>query len=149
MPRITRYQGAIVRDHHVLLIKHTEHLNGHSYWLIPGGGIEPGETEEQCVRREMQEETCLSVHVERLLLDEPNTHGGIYQRRKTYLCHVLDGEARPGFEPEEDASAVYGITEVAWFDLRHPARWNELITSDPITFPLMQRLQAALGYAER
>ena len=146
MPRITRYQGAIIRDHHILLIKHTEHADGRSYWVIPGGGIEPDESEELCVQREMLEETCLQVHVQHLLLDEPSTHGDGYQRRKTYVCHVVDGEARPGYEPEPDAAAAYGITEVAWFDLRQPTGWNEQLVSDPITFPLLQRIQAALGY---
>jgi 8-oxo-dGTP pyrophosphatase MutT (NUDIX family) len=46
-----RYQGAIIRDHHILLLKQIEHASGRSYWQIPGGGIEPDETEEQCVQR--------------------------------------------------------------------------------------------------
>ena len=71
MTRITRYQGAIIRDHHILLIQQTEHASGRSYWLLPGGGIEPDETEEDCVQREMWEETGLHVHVQCLLLDEP------------------------------------------------------------------------------
>ena len=54
MTRITRYQGAIIQDHHILLIKQSEPASGRSYWLIPGGGIEPDETEEVCVQREMQ-----------------------------------------------------------------------------------------------
>ena len=40
-PRTIVYQGAIIRDHHILLIKHTEHATSRGYWLIPGGGIEP------------------------------------------------------------------------------------------------------------
>ena len=147
MTRITRYQGAIIRDHHILLIKQTEHASGRSYWLLPGGGIEPDETEEMCVQREMQEETSLHVHVQYLLLDEPSSPGGIYQRWKTYVCQILDGEARPGYEPEGAFATAYSFTEVGWFDLRHATSWNEQIVSDPITYPLLQRIQAALGYA--
>ena len=147
MTHITRYQGAIIRDHHILLIKQTEHASGRSYWLIPGGRIEPDETEEICVQREMLEETCLQVQVQYLLLDEPNMPGRIYQRRKTYVCSILDGEARPGYEPEAEYATEYSFTEVGWFDLRHPTTWNEQIVSDPITYPLLQPIQAALGYA--
>ena len=146
MARTIRYQGAIIRDHHILLITHTEYQTGRSYWVIPGGGIEPDETEEACVQREMQEETNLRVHVQSLLLDEPSTPGGIYQRRKTYICHVLEGEAQPGYEPEPDVASTYGITAVGWFDLRHPATWNDQVVQDPITYPQLQRIQAALGY---
>src|SRR3712207_4455567 len=98
--RIIRYQGAILQNDHILLIRYREQISGRSYWLIPGGGIEADETEEACVEREMREETCLEVAVERLILDEPARPGGIYQRRKTYLCKVVSGDARPGREPE-------------------------------------------------
>ena len=147
MTHITRYQGAIIYDHHILLIKQTEHASGRSYWLIPGGRIEPDETEEICVQREMLEETCLHVQVHYLLLDEPDMPGRICQRRKTYVCSILDGEARPGYEPEAEYATAYSFTEVGWFDLRHSTTWNEQIVADPITYPLLQRIQAALGYA--
>ena len=146
MQRFARYQGAIVRDDHILLIQHAHHEDERSYWLIPGGGIEPGESEQACVAREMLEETNLRVRVERLLLDELAEPGGVYQRRKTYLCAVEAGEASPGYEPEPDAAAAYGITAVAWFDLRSPAVWPDEVLADPITRPLLQRVRAALGY---
>lgn len=149
MPRDIRYQGAIVRDHHLLLIRHLHHGTGETYWLFPGGGREDLETEEACVAREMSEETHLAVTVERLVLDEPTERPGVYQRRRTYLCTVADsGEARPGYEPEVEVAELYGIAEVGWFDLRDAAAWNPDVCADPITWPQVQRLQAALGYAD-
>jgi ADP-ribose pyrophosphatase YjhB (NUDIX family) len=149
--RSIRYQGAVIHDHHILLLKQIEHASGRSYWLLPGGRMEPYETEERCVQREVLEETSLQVQVQRLLLDEPNISGRSYQRRKTYLCSVLDGEARLGYEPEAEYAAAYSFIEVGWFDLRRSSGWNEQIVHDPITYPLLQQLQSALGYlaAER
>ena len=147
MQRDIRYQGAIVRDHHILLIRHQDHLGGRSYWLLPGGGREAGETEEACVAREMSEETNLAVTVQRLVLDEPD-EAGAYQRRHTYLCTADQGEAQPGYEPEDEAAEIYGIVEVRWFDLRDAATWDPLARADAITFPQLQRIQAALGYGE-
>jgi 8-oxo-dGTP pyrophosphatase MutT (NUDIX family) len=147
MPRTIRYQGAILRDHSILLIKHRHHDDGREIWVIPGGGQEPGETEEECVQREMQEETHLQVWVERLLLDEPAYPGGIYKRRKTYLCTPIGGRAQPGYEPEPDAAQAYAITEVAWFDLQDETSWDPLAVRDPITYPQLLRIRAALGYA--
>lgn len=146
MSRLTRYQGAIILEDRILLIRHREHKTGRSYWVFPGGGIELGETEEECVQREMQEETCITVDVERLLIDEPGHPGGVYKRRKTYLCHPIGGEARPGFEPEEEAAAAYGIVEVGWFDLLDGRGWNQELTDDPITFPQLQNVRRILGY---
>ncbi|MEZ4733881.1 MAG: NUDIX hydrolase [Caldilineaceae bacterium] len=67
--RHTRYQGAIIQDDKILLIRHTEHASGRSFWVIPGGGREAGESEMACVAREMREETNLVVQVERLLVE--------------------------------------------------------------------------------
>ncbi|MCC6188356.1 MAG: NUDIX hydrolase [Anaerolineales bacterium] len=144
--RVVRYQGAIVRDHHLLLIHHKEHADGRGYWLLPGGGIETGETEEACVRREMHEETNLAVAVERLLLDAPGVPGGIYKQRRTFLCKVVGGEARPGYEPEAEAANVYAIDAVTWVDLRDPGTWGSFIQEDEATFPELLRVRAALGY---
>src|SRR5512136_2943143 len=100
MTRTVRYQGAILRADHILLIQHREHATGYAYWVLPGGARESGETEEACVIREMREESHLEVAVERLLLDEPSHPTGIYKRLKTYLCHIVSGTPAPGYEPE-------------------------------------------------
>lgn len=55
----------IVRDDKILLIEHVK--NGHSYWLIPGGGLNYGETIEECAKREMKEETNLDISLDRYL----------------------------------------------------------------------------------
>lgn len=146
MNRIIRYQGAIVQDGQILLIRHRAHDTDKSYWLLPGGGIEASETEEECVQREMWEETNLRVSVERLLLDRPAESSAVYQRRKTFLCAVLSGIAAPGYEPEEDAAAAYGIVEVAWLDLRDESDWPGLAKSDEITYPQLQSVRRELGY---
>jgi 8-oxo-dGTP pyrophosphatase MutT (NUDIX family) len=146
LARHTRYQGAIILDHHILLIKHTQHSSGRSYWVFPGGGIEPGESEEDCVRREMKEETNLEVSIDELLFDEPGHPGGLYKWRKTYLCRPVSGAASPGYEPEPTAAADYAITEVHWFDLRTEDEWGEKLVQDPITYSQMVNLRIKLGY---
>lgn len=145
--REVRYQGAIVRDNHILLIRHRENESGRSYWILPGGGIEPGETEEDCVRREMKEETNLDVRIRSLLLDEPDPHPeSVYRTRKTYLCDPNMGEASPGSEPEPEAASWYSIAEVKWFDLRDESNWDSALITDPITYGQLQRIQRKLGY---
>ena len=50
-------RAVIVEDGKILL---THELNS-GWWLIPGGGLEEGETPETCVIREVEEETGLLV----------------------------------------------------------------------------------------
>jgi 8-oxo-dGTP diphosphatase len=128
------------------LIQHRHHPTGQSYWLLPGGGIDGDETEEECVIREMKEETGLEVRVERFLLEEPDPPGGSYRRRKTYLCRPVAGVAKPGYEPEPEAAAAYSITAVQWLDLRDESGWEEGIKEDPFTYPQLARLRRVLGY---
>lgn len=145
MARTTRYQAAIIREQRILLIQHHEYANGRTYWLLPGGGIEDGETEIECVQREVREETHLEVAVDGLLLDEPGHMGeSAYQRFKTYLCRPLAGEPRPGIEPEPEAAMVYAITDVGWYDIYDESTWSELIVDDPITSSMLRRVRAAL-----
>lgn len=146
MNKRIRYQGAILRDDHVLLIKHREHNGGREYWIMPGGGREEGESEEACVAREMKEETHLDIIVERLLFESTIDDNDAYWNAKTYLCHIAGGEAKPGYEPETEASENYGIVEVQWFDLRHPATWDALLLADEITLPWIKRVREKLGY---
>jgi 8-oxo-dGTP diphosphatase len=146
--RRVRYQAAIMREDAILLLRAIDHIgDGKEFWLLPGGGILPGETDEACVRREVREETALEVAVERLLFEAPAPAGDVYSFGRTYLCRPLAGEAAPGWEPEVDTPERRTIQAVDWFDLRDPAGWPALIREDAITFPLLQAVRAALGYA--
>jgi 8-oxo-dGTP pyrophosphatase MutT (NUDIX family) len=146
--RSIRYQGAIIQEHQILLLKQIEHASGRSYWQIPGGRIELDETEEQCVQREMLEETGLEVQIDSLLLDEPSPPSdSIYQRWKTYRCTILAGEALPGSEPEADLVDAYSFTEVGWFDLHDPTTWDARLGAASYISAWLRRLQEALGYA--
>ncbi len=148
MARHTRYQGAIIFDHHILLIQHRRHADGRTYWVFPGGGIEADESEEECVLREMKEETNLEVTIEAVLFDEPGHPDGIYEWRKTYLCRPVSGVASPGYEPEPEASNDYAITEVRWFDLRSEEEWGEDLVKDAITYSQLVNVRERLGYQD-
>ncbi|PDW01035.1 NUDIX domain-containing protein [Candidatus Viridilinea mediisalina] len=145
--RDIRYQAAIVRDHHVLLVKVYDRTNGHQFWIFPGGGREPDEDAEACVRREVHEETSLTVIVERLLWVTPDIPEGGYTWLHTYLCRVVTGEARPGSDPDDAHDELATIRDVAWFDLRDPAQWNPELAAAKATPPLLHQLRSLLGYA--
>ncbi len=51
----------IIRDNKVLLLRKKEDLFGGGKWDPPGGKIEPGESPEACVEREVSEETGLKI----------------------------------------------------------------------------------------
>ena len=145
--RDIRYQAAIIRGSRMLLIYY-QYAPDAGVWLIPGGGREPDdETEEAAVLREVQEETCLTVTVQGLLMDTPslNEHS-TYQRLKTYLCIPPDDQdPKPGEEPEVEATGI--ISDVRWFDLRTPDAWPVDEVADRYTYPQLVQIGELLGYA--
>jgi 8-oxo-dGTP pyrophosphatase MutT (NUDIX family) len=145
MKRNVRYQAAIIKDNRVLLLRVKDHLDGVSFWLLPGGGREDGETEHDCIRREVLEETTLQVQIERFLFEIPDIPEGMYKTLRTYLCSVIGGEARPGREPEVDTDEIAVIQEVRWVDLRKPASWSPEVIEDRMTFPVLSRLREEIG----
>ncbi len=64
-------------------------------WEIPGGKLEPDETPEQCIEREIREELAAEVKAERILgvvdYDYPNFHLTMH----CILCSVVSGDLKP------------------------------------------------------
>jgi len=71
-----RAAGILVKDDQILLVRHEK--NGKSYWLLPGGGVDFGESVEDALVREFMEEVGLAIKVGPMVLVHdsipPNHH---------------------------------------------------------------------------
>lgn len=96
-----RVGAVIVREGHVLMVRERRldadgrHL-GVEYWTLPGGGIEPGESPEQAVVREVAEETGLHATSTRFLWEYGYPSGWT----DAYAVAVEDAEPRLGIDAE-------------------------------------------------
>lgn len=66
--RVVLTVDAVITDHHgriLLMERGTEPFRGS--WVLPGGLVDPGETVEEAVVREVREELGLTVEVVRLI----------------------------------------------------------------------------------
>jgi 8-oxo-dGTP diphosphatase len=102
--------GAVVTDGQGrLLIIQRGHDPGAGLWSIPGGRIEPGETDAQALVREMLEETNLQVKVGRLIgrVQRPGLGEAVIDIRD-YVVTVTGGTLRAG----DDAADARWVTAV-------------------------------------
>lgn len=60
-----RVAALILKGDSILLAEHEK--GGRRYWLLPGGGVEYGETVEEALKRELHEEAGLEIEVDQLL----------------------------------------------------------------------------------
>lgn len=117
--------GAVVLlDGRVLLVRRgKEPLHGR--WVIPGGTVELGETLEEALVREVEEETGLVVRPREVLLvfDRIQRDQGRVQYHYViidYLCEYVSGTPRAGSDAE--AVAVVSPEDLDAYDLPPQAR---------------------------
>jgi len=125
-PEVVPCVGAVIRDEggRLLLVRRGR-PPATGRWSLPGGRIEPGETPEQALAREVAEETGLSVRVGRSVgsVEWPRPEGGIYAITD-HACTVSGGVLRAG----DDAS------DVGWYDV-------EALTQLQLTDSLLEVLR--------
>ena len=112
-------RAIIVQDGKILL---THELNS-GWWLIPGGGMEAGERPEECVVREVEEETGYIVRPVRRFLYMQEYYEEYRYSGYFFVCEVTgkgqmnltDAEKRRGVQPEwiplQDAMDIFSKHE--------------------------------------
>ena len=97
-------RAVIIRDNQILL----SHETVSGWWLVPGGGMEEGETPEECVVREVLEETGLIVQPTEQFLTLHEYYEEYCYTSHYFVCevtgeasqHLTEEEKRRGLVPE-------------------------------------------------
>jgi 8-oxo-dGTP diphosphatase len=126
---------ALLGPEGLLLVRHQK--KDRSYWLIPGGGLEYGESMREAAHRELLEETGLEVEVGPFLLAAES----LAPDRTRHVVHVVfrgevvGGKLRLGddhMEPHERR-----IVEVRWVPV---AELSGLVMHPPFGAALLRAL---------
>ncbi|WP_028669446.1 8-oxo-dGTP diphosphatase MutT [Saccharospirillum impatiens] len=88
--------GIVVRDDQVLIAKRQDHQHQGGFWEFPGGKVEAGETAQQALVREFQEEVGLELDPTLMtpLMQLPFDYGDRTVQLDTWICHSIEGIAR-------------------------------------------------------
>lgn len=94
------------------------------YWEFPGGKVEPGETPEDALTREIREELATEIRVERYVTTIEWDYPAFHLSMRCYLCSVLSGSL-----------TLLEHEAAAWLDRDHlhDVKWlpaDETIISD-------------------
>lgn len=98
-----RVAAVVVKDGRVLLARHEK--AGESYWVLPGGAVEPGETAAEALVRELREEAGVEAEVGDLLF------------------------VNDGYRPEAETVALYFAAEVVR-ELAQPTHVHEKVLQE-------------------
>jgi mutator protein MutT len=104
-----RATAVLIEDGSILLVEQKVSASVQRAWSLPGGALEPGETLEACLVREMQEETGLHVAIERLLYVCDRIMYGQHVVHITFAVKRIGGRLYAGREPEPDANPIHSV----------------------------------------
>jgi ADP-ribose pyrophosphatase YjhB (NUDIX family) len=115
--------GAVVREHRLLLVRRASR-HGRGNWQLPGGFIEPDETMEQAVVREVEEETGVISEVQAVLglrsRYDPQSGNGMYV---ILLLTPIRGEPIADGR-EVDHAAYFSLDEIRQLSPLPPVNWE-------------------------
>jgi 8-oxo-dGTP diphosphatase len=119
-PRV-RVAAVLPIDGRVVLVRHRKGAS--TYYLLPGGGVEFGETLEAALEREVREETGLLMRIRRPLFisDTLDTERGRHIVHVMFLADVTGGRitASPADTAVEEVTLT-PYAELTRLDLRPP-----------------------------
>jgi mutator protein MutT len=103
--------GAILADGERILLIRRGHEPEAGRWSLPGGRIEPGETDQQALVREVREETGLEVTAGPLVgaVDRALPGGGVLEIRD-YVANITGGTLAAG--DDADDARWFGMLEL-------------------------------------
>ena len=144
LERIRITPRAVIIKETEILLQHKQYEDGSERHVLPGGSIEPGETLEQALIRECEEEIGTTITVERLL------HvADVFRDRKTipptrrqqveflFQCRVPDSySARNGPAPDKHQVAVKWVALNQLPDLLYPASFADKLLNLTLNTPV-------------
>lgn len=112
-----KVSAAIIKHGHSIFATQRGYGVQKGKWEFPGGKIEPGESPEQAVVREIREELAMEIVVQKLLTIVEHDYPDFHLQMYCFLCEICEmKEGRPVLREHEAARWLTGktIDEVDW-----------------------------------
>jgi len=122
--------AVIIKDKRVLIAQRTKDDKLAGKWEFPGGKIEPGETLQECLKREIKEELEVDIDVLDFFGESIYNYPGGTIKLMAYWCEWISGDF-----------TLKVHSQIVW------ANRNELDLYDfaPADIPLVEKLKQAIA----
>ncbi|MFA6995007.1 MAG: NUDIX domain-containing protein [Patescibacteria group bacterium] len=118
-----RVRAIIIKNNKLLTIKRVK--KDSTYFVFPGGGVEPGEKPEDALKRECREELGVEVGIKEKFGSEIFERGEIEQEINFYICEIITGKIGTGDGPEYAPNTSYeGSYEIKWLAINSLSNFN-------------------------
>ena len=81
----------ILKGSEILIARRAPNKHLAGFWEFPGGKIEEGETPQECLKRELQEELGIVVNVGAFFMQNEHHYGDKIIVLKAYECEHISG----------------------------------------------------------
>jgi len=109
-----RICGICITENGILLVNHSNVTNG-DFWAPPGGGLQFGESAEDCLKREFLEETGLIIEISDFLFACEFISMPLHALELFFSVIVRGGTLKKGFDPEMGDNQI--LQDVKFLDL--------------------------------
>jgi 8-oxo-dGTP diphosphatase len=143
---MNRAQCIVHRGPQILMVRHQ--LAGETWWCLPGGGVEPGESPVQEWLRELKEECSVEGKIIKQVGEYIDDTG---IESITFLVDIANQEPHLGNDPEFKMEKQI-LVELRWMSLAEiPERdraylWNAGLMNIPLFYDELTSWGDALSY---
>lgn len=81
----------IDNENRIFAAQRSSQMNLPLKWELPGGKVEPNETEEECLIREIKEELGIEIEIEKSLSSNTHTYPSITIKLIPFVCKHVNG----------------------------------------------------------
>lgn len=120
----------ILKDNKVLIAQRTPDDKLASKWEFPGGKIEPGETPQECLKREIREELDVDIEVSDFFGESIYAYHSRTIKLMAFWCQWISGDLTLNVH-----------SQIAWVN-RHEL---DLYDFAPADIPLVEKLKVVMS----
>jgi 8-oxo-dGTP diphosphatase len=88
------------------------------FWSPPGGGLEFGETIEECLKREFLEETNCEISVGKFLIVNEFIGLPLHAIELFYEVKIINGTPTKGTDPEMELQIIKDLDWIAFEEIK-------------------------------